>query len=389
MSNERVKNILDIIRVVAICMLLITCKQVRKAADLITKPSARELYVRNHENDSVRFPLWKKSFESSLKDSLSIDPPYSETGTYFDELYRTYSYNIELHKGRIFFVEIQTDTVGKKVFIDLYKISEDSLGTIELLESSDENRKSIEYQIEDSGMYKLTIQPEIDKTTAFSMRLYTRPVFGFPVAGKDNQAIQSFWGAARDRGRRTHEGLDIFADRGTPIIAATDGRVSSTGNRGLGGKQVWQRTGVFGYSLYYAHLDSILVNSGEKVETGDTLGLVGNTGNARTTKPHLHFGIYQGYRGAIDPLPYVQISEVPEFKAYESRIETPVVSISGSRANLRNRPGLDGAKIGEAIRNDTLALLGLTDKWAHIQNQEGAKAFVHQSLVDITNAKIQ
>ncbi|PKA99902.1 SH3 domain-containing protein [Flavobacteriaceae bacterium MAR_2009_75] len=389
MSNERVKIFFNIVRVLAIFVLLITCKQVRKATDLITKPSARELYARNHENDSVRFPLWKKSFESSLKDSLSIDLPYSETGTYFDELYRTYSYNIELHKGRTFFVEIQTDTVGKKVFIDLYKISKDSLGTLELLESNNENRKSIEYQVEDSGIYKLTIQPEIEKTSSFSMRLYTRPVFRFPVAGKDNQAIQSFWGAARDRGRRTHEGLDIFADRGTPIIAATDGRVSSTGNRGLGGKQVWQRTGIFGYSLYYAHLDSILVNSGEKVETGDTLGLVGNTGNARTTKPHLHFGIYQGYRGAIDPLPFVRISEVPQFEPYKDRIETPVISISGSRANLRNRPSLGGAKIGEAIKNDTLALLGLTDKWAHVQNQEGMKAFVHLSLVDITNAKIQ
>ena len=58
------------------------------------------------------------------------------------------------------------------------------------------------------------------------------------------------------------------------------------------------------FSVYYAHLDEQLVSQGQRVKKGDTLGLVGNTGNAKHTPPHLHFGIYT-YNGAIDPLPFI------------------------------------------------------------------------------------
>ncbi|CAM4361072.1 M23 family metallopeptidase [Zobellia roscoffensis] len=368
---------------VAIACLFVNCKQVRKATDLITNPSARELYAREFEDDSVHFSQWERAFEASRNDSLQIDLPYSETGTYFSKLYRSYAYDFHLQKGESLFVDVETDSVGKKVFLDLYNISTDSLATLKHIKSNDKGKVSLEYSVEQSGEYKLIVQPEITTTTRFFLRTYTKPLFGFPVAGKDNKAIQSFWGAARDGGKRSHEGLDIFADRGTPVLAVADGRVSSTGNRGLGGKQVWQRTGMFGYALYYAHLDSILVSSGANLKTGDTLGLVGNTGNARTTSPHLHFGIYEGYRGAIDPLPFVQISEIPEFDYSENQQESPFLVINASRANLRNSPTTKGQKIGEAIKNDTLSLLGKTDAWAHIQNKEGRKAFVHLSLATI------
>jgi hypothetical protein len=59
------------------------------------------------------------------------------------------------------------------------------------------------------------------------------------------------------------------------------------------------------YVLYYAHLDSQLAYEGQVVKVGDTLGLIGNTGNARTTPSHLHFGIYTS-GGAINPLPFVE-----------------------------------------------------------------------------------
>ena len=76
-----------------------------------------------------------------------------------------------------------------------------------------------------------------------------------------------------------------------------------------GEKTVWLRDGERGLSYYYAHLDSQLVRAGEYVERGDTVGLVGNTGNARTTPPHLHFGIYAN--GARDPYPYLQGEDAP------------------------------------------------------------------------------
>jgi murein DD-endopeptidase MepM/ murein hydrolase activator NlpD len=127
----------------------------------------------------------------------------------------------------------------------------------------------------------------------------------FPVANK-RAVIGSFWGAARDGGRK-HKGIDIFARKGTPVVAVTDGIVSSVGNGGRGGKTVWVRSFKHPWTAYYAHLDQQKVRIGQFVKKGQVLGTVGNTGNAKTTPAHLHFGIYT-WSGAINPLPYVKNS---------------------------------------------------------------------------------
>ena len=117
----------------------------------------------------------------------------------------------------------------------------------------------------------------------------------------DEDAIQSRWGAPRDGGARRHEGIDVFAPRGTPVLAGAAGRVSRVQETPIGGRVVWLQTDAG--SLYYAHLDRPLVAAGDRVGAGDTLGTVGNTGNAAATPPHLHFGIYAPR--AIDPEPFV------------------------------------------------------------------------------------
>jgi peptidoglycan LD-endopeptidase LytH len=127
----------------------------------------------------------------------------------------------------------------------------------------------------------------------------------FPVQGVNGRAVQSAFGAGRDSGRRRHEGIDIFAARGTPVVAAADGWITRQTSNRLGGKVVWLFAPGSRVSLYYAHLDSQAVQPGDRVETGDVVGYVGNTGNARTTAPHLHFGVYAPLAGAVDPLPYV------------------------------------------------------------------------------------
>jgi hypothetical protein len=81
--------------------------------------------------------------------------------------------------------------------------------------------------------------------------------------------------------------------------------VRSTRPNELGGIVVWLSDARRGQSLYYAHLDGIVVQEGQSVRLGDTLGFVGNTGNARTTPPHLHFGIYRRGEGPVDPWPFV------------------------------------------------------------------------------------
>ena len=128
-----------------------------------------------------------------------------------------------------------------------------------------------------------------------------------PVAGVRVAQVANTWGAARDGGR-SHEGQDIFAPRGTPVYAATPGYVYRIDTRERGGRVVWI-AGAGGRRYYYAHLEDWAdIEEGMVVSADTVLGFVGNSGNAITTPPHLHFGIYSGSRRTCDrqvydPLP--------------------------------------------------------------------------------------
>ena len=129
----------------------------------------------------------------------------------------------------------------------------------------------------------------------------------FPVWGKKSN-IGSFWGDVRDGGKRKHEGIDIFAKKGTPVVAIYDGVIVSKSTTPLGGKNLWLQSLRHPLRAYYAHLDQQKVRAGQFVKKGQVIGTVGNSGNAKYTPSHLHFGIYKSFGGAVDPLPYVKNS---------------------------------------------------------------------------------
>ena len=123
-----------------------------------------------------------------------------------------------------------------------------------------------------------------------------------PVRGVTVAEVADTWGAERS-GDRRHEGVDIFATRGTAVTSTTRGVVGAVREGGLGGRQVWVR-GPGLENHYYAHLDGWAehLSQGDVVLPGDVLGFVGDSGNARGTPTHLHYGIY-GEDGALDPMP--------------------------------------------------------------------------------------
>jgi murein DD-endopeptidase MepM/ murein hydrolase activator NlpD len=139
-----------------------------------------------------------------------------------------------------------------------------------------------------------------------------------PVSGVTPRQLADTWNASRSGGRR-HQGIDIFAPRGTPVFSATEGVVTRVGTNELGGKVVW----VYGPGRqmhYYAHLDDYAdIQPGDHVVAGTPLGHVGNTGNARATPPHLHYGIYAP-AGAINPYPLLT---APPRTAGASPAESP------------------------------------------------------------------
>lgn len=131
-----------------------------------------------------------------------------------------------------------------------------------------------------------------------------------PFDDLSKRQIADTWGAPRGTGRR-HEGQDIFAPKGTPILSATNGYVYKIGENNLGGQTV-SVISAGGRVYYYAHLDAYAPNLevGDPVTTRTVLGFVGTTGNAAGTPPHLHFGIY-GMSGAINPLPLLTDRTAP------------------------------------------------------------------------------
>lgn len=127
----------------------------------------------------------------------------------------------------------------------------------------------------------------------------------FPVAGANSYTDD--FGDARHQGR--HEGNDIMADRGTPLLAVADARVIrlSRTESGLGGISLWLER-ADGTQYYYAHMTTITdgLAEGSKVAVGQLVGTVGNTGDARYGAAHLHFEIHPGGGAAINPYPYVK-----------------------------------------------------------------------------------
>ena len=150
-------------------------------------------------------------------------------------------------------------------------------------------------------------QPFLARARAFHeiSRMPAPTALPMPVEGVSASRVADTWGAPRGADRR-HRGADIFAPRGTVVRSTTRGIVTAVREGGLGGRQVWM-LGPGRQRHYYAHLDAWAegLAPGDLVRRGDALGGVGDTGNARGTPPHLHYGIY-GPGGAIDPLPLLR-----------------------------------------------------------------------------------
>ena len=125
-----------------------------------------------------------------------------------------------------------------------------------------------------------------------------------PVKGASKWDFSNSFGSPRE-GSRSHAGNDIFAKRGTPVVAGVDGtiRAVSGGRAGIG----YYLDGVDGVTYYGAHMNSRSVEDGATVKRGDVIGTVGTTGNAGGTPPHLHFEIKPGNGASINPYPLLRV----------------------------------------------------------------------------------
>jgi murein DD-endopeptidase MepM/ murein hydrolase activator NlpD len=242
---------------------------------------------------------WMHEAESALASPVPVSLPHQEVIFSDPTRPEAHTFRFDLTTGQRLEVAVQADF---QVFIDVFEDrSGEGLG-LRRVDSAD-STLTLAHDAMRSAPYVLRVQPELLVEGAYTLTLVQTASIIFPVAGRGYYDVGSFFGDPRDGGRREHHGLDIFAPRHTPVVAVVDGVIRSTRVGGLGGKTIWLRDTTTGANVYYAHLEEQLVEPGMHVATGDTIGTVGNSGNAISTPPHLHFGIYRN--GPNDPWPFV------------------------------------------------------------------------------------
>ena len=135
----------------------------------------------------------------------------------------------------------------------------------------------------------------------------TRPSDGYDYDGvcpvDEPNTFVDTWGAPRSGGR-THQGVDLLAERGTPVRAIHEGVLFRVDVGGLGGLYIWLRA-PWGDEYYYAHLEDFArgIATGLWVSQGELIGYVGTSGNSPDYIPHLHFEYHPGGGRAVNPYP--------------------------------------------------------------------------------------
>ena len=154
--------------------------------------------------------------------------------------------------------------------------------------------------------------------------------FVFPVGGP--HSFSDTFGAPRMFGTsyaHLHQGTDIFAASGTPLVAVERGVVFSMGSDVLGGTKLWLQ-GASNTKYYYAHLSAFAegLTAGQVVSAGDVVGFVGNTGNAATTPAHLHFEVHPNGGPAVNPYPLLKIVDDAQKQLVAGKPIAPTTTVA-------------------------------------------------------------
>ncbi|MCC8410044.1 M23 family metallopeptidase [Mucilaginibacter sp. UR6-1] len=325
---------------------------------------------------------WLVKADEVIAKPLDVTIPYRETGYFAADKAGGTALRFTAKRGKKLSISITKKPLNINIYADLFEINGNETKRIAF---ADTTGKPLEYEIKRDGNYLLRLQPELLISGEYTLTITDGPSLGFPVSAVGKPHIGSFWGAGRDAGNRRHEGIDIFAPKGTPAIAAAAGTVNNVTNNNLGGKVIFFRPDGKDYTLYYAHLDSQLVQNGQTLKPGDTIGLVGNTGNARYTPSHLHFGIYTS-GGAIDPLAFVdrKISEPAALTAALNNLNATVRTANTSN-KIYNAPTDKGTFLIDVPKNTVLTVEAAASSWYKVHLPDGLNGYISSKGVTDIN----
>jgi murein DD-endopeptidase MepM/ murein hydrolase activator NlpD len=331
---------------------------------------------------------WIEAAESSLDRAISILPPYLEESYLDSREVAVTAYQVSLRRGQRLEVTFESEPDSSyQVFIELFRAADRPDRTPRHITSADSLERRVDYLARRDGVYLIRIQPELLRGGRYTISIVVTPSLQFPVSGGTANDIGSWYGDPRDGGSRRHEGLDIFARRGTPVLAAADGVIRSTRSNGLGGNVIWLRDR-YSRTHYYAHLDSQAVRRGDRVTAGDTIGFVGNSGNARTTPPHLHFGIYSS--GSFDPYPAIeQLATETERFSGDSGLIDQLVRVTRAAARIRALPSDQSDILAEVALHTPLQVEAGSGDWYRVRAPDGTVGFVATRLTEPAEVPIR
>ncbi|MEM8983612.1 MAG: M23 family metallopeptidase [Pseudomonadota bacterium] len=323
--------------------------------------------------DTLLVRGWLASARDALREPALIRPPHEERGAFVPHDVRAVGLAFDVTEGQTLQIDIErsTDSAGR-LFAQLFYVDPLSVETPFLSIATLTDKDTDEVVLPHSGRYVLRLQPELHAAIDYRVRVELDAALSFPVKGHTRRSIQSFFGDVRDGGRRRHEGVDVFAARGTPVLAVTDGVATPRQSR-RGGNTVWLRGN--DRSFYFAHLDTVAIERHTAVKAGDVLGTIGNTGNARTTPPHLHFGIYQRGRGALDPYPYLESFRFRREPA-PSVYERGFVAVTANRLNLRVTPRIQAESVRQLSAGALLEARAAAGDWLRVQHRDGTSGWI-------------
>lgn len=340
--------------------------------------------VKSAEEYDQAVRAWHQAAQRSLRERLEIPPVFREVVRFNGLDAYAVGYRIAMHRGQRLNVELRRRGGSGHLFAEVFEeIPPSDYPMYRLVHSLSTDDRQYAFEANTTGPHVLRLQPELGASNEWEVTISVETDLKFPVANVTEESIRSVFGDSRDGGRRDHAGVDIFAPRGTPVVAVADGLITTVKNGGLGGKVVWQRDDERSTLYYYAHLDQQLVRRGQYVRAGDTIATVGNTGNARRSSPHLHFGVYRSAAVAIDPLPYLNRAgpAAPEPVRADVSSLGRWLTVGRDAVGVRASPDSTAPVIHEIARDDRILVVGAASDWHRVRLEDGRSGFISGAML--------
>jgi peptidoglycan LD-endopeptidase LytH len=339
-----------------------------------TPATPRDAHAASVGGETSAARAWQRASQDALRSGLSAPASFRERIRFPHAAPYAVAYRFEMLRGQTLHVRIDALEGDEPLFADVFEMI--TARMFRHVHAAADDAGGVTYTATWDGTHVLRLQPRLEHGGLYEVTILGGAPLAFPVEGADISAVGSVFGDPRDGGARGHEGVDIFAPRGTPVLAVADARVTAVQHTRAGGRVIWLADAARNISYYYAHLDEQHVRQGQYVSAGDPIGTVGNSGNAGGTRPHLHFGVYRPGTVAIDPAPLLAHGAPMLDAPLHDATLGSWVRVSGNRVRLRSAPSLAGGIVAELRAGTPLLVLGAMADWRRVLLEDGTAGFI-------------